>query len=370
MAYQLTNGIRRTAVKAVVYGPEGIGKSTLAASFPAAVFIDVEGGTNQLPVSRMPRPTSWPMLMDEVRAVRDGEVPCSTIVVDTADAAERLCTAQVCSAAGKANVEDFGYGKGYVFVRDEWGRLLDLLSEVAERGTNVVVTGHSWLRKFERPDESGAYDRFEMKLSKYVAPMTKEWADLVLFCDYETIVVEDSKTKKAKAHGGRRVIRTEHTVTWDAKNRFGLPETMPLEFGPELMAIVATDAPADAPKTKPGAVSAAIDEKPVPKPTKSATKAETPSECPPSEAYPARLKPLADLMEASRVTDAELRHVIGQRGDFTEGCKVEDYPADYVDFLVSQWPGVASKVEANRLADEARAIPDSDIPFDTKDKEI
>lgn len=347
MAYELTNGVRKTALKVVVYGPEGIGKSTLAAEMPSPVFVDVEGGTNQLPVSRLPRPTSWSMLMDEVRAVRDGEVPCSTIVIDTADAAERLCTAHVCSANGKGNVEDFGYGKGYVFVRDEWGRLLDLLSEVVERGRNVVITGHSWLRKFERPDESGAYDRYEMKLSKYVAPITKEWCDLLLFCDYDVIVSEDSKTKKAKAHGGRRVIRTEHTVTWDAKNRFGLPETMPLDMASaeEISALMAgTVTPVTVCSSDMVTTRAETESQTAPP-----HRDDSPEDAYEPPTYPARLKPLADLMAAGRVTDAELRHVVGQRGDFTEDCPVENYKQDFVDFLISQWDGVVRKVEINRI---------------------
>ncbi len=85
--YELSCGIREVPLKMLVYGVEGIGKSTLAAEMPSPVWIDAEGGTNQLPVARLPRPTSWAMLLDEVRAVRDGEVPCSTLVVDTADAA-------------------------------------------------------------------------------------------------------------------------------------------------------------------------------------------------------------------------------------------------------------------------------------------
>ena len=42
----ITRGKITKAVKCVIYGPEGIGKSTFAAQFPNPLFIDTEGSTN------------------------------------------------------------------------------------------------------------------------------------------------------------------------------------------------------------------------------------------------------------------------------------------------------------------------------------
>ena len=63
-SYSITTGILNTPVKVVLYGPEGIGKSTFASHFPDPVFIDTEGGTKRLNVARLPQPTSWAMLLD------------------------------------------------------------------------------------------------------------------------------------------------------------------------------------------------------------------------------------------------------------------------------------------------------------------
>ena len=97
--YAITSGTIAAPVKTVLYGPEGIGKSTFAAQFPAPVFIDTEGGTKRLNVARLPAPTSWAMLLDEVAEVSRGNVPCGTLVIDTADWAERLCIDAVCARA-------------------------------------------------------------------------------------------------------------------------------------------------------------------------------------------------------------------------------------------------------------------------------
>lgn len=150
------------------------------------------------------------MLLEEVKYVRDHPELCMTLVIDTADWAEQLASNHICSVNHKQSIEDFGYGKGYTKLYEEFGRLLDLLNEVISKGINVVLTAHAKMRKFEQPDELGAYDRWEMKLSKNVAPIVKEWADTVLFVNYKTFVIKDEKTDSRKAQGGRRVMYTNH----------------------------------------------------------------------------------------------------------------------------------------------------------------
>ena len=191
---EITRGKITCAKKVVVYGPEGIGKSTFASKFPEPVFIDTEGGTKDMDVARLPAPSSWNMLLEEVRYVLDNPQVCKTLVIDTADWAENKCSTSVCDKYQKSGIEDFNYGKGYVFLQEEFGKLLNLLTDVVEqKRINVVLTAHAKMRKFEQPDEMGAYDRWEMKMSKNVAPMVKEWADMVLFANYKPHVVKEKK---------------------------------------------------------------------------------------------------------------------------------------------------------------------------------
>ena len=229
---QITSGRIATAIKVVVYGPEGIGKSTFAAQFPDPVFIDTEGSTVHMDVKRLPRPDLWVELLNEVEYVRQNPGCCKTLVLDTADWAETLCSEYICARDQKTGIEDYGYGKGYRFLFEEFGRLLNALEQVRETGVNIVICCHATMRKFEQPDELGAYDRWSLKLTDTpkasIAGAVKEWADMVIFANYKTIVVNvDGKGAakgKNKVQGGKRVMYTAHHSCWDAKNRFGLPE--------------------------------------------------------------------------------------------------------------------------------------------------
>lgn len=357
---ELIRGPIRGAQKACLFGPEGIGKSTLASKFPDPVFIDTEGSTKQLDVARFPFPTSWAMLLGQVDYVKTNPTICKTVIIDTVDWAEKLCVQALCAKYNKSGIEDFGYGKGYVYLAEEFGRFLNLLNDVIERGIHVVFVAHAQMRKFEQPDEAGAYDRWELKLEKKTAPLVKEWADLLLFCNYKTYVVDVDGTKKAQ--GGKRVMYTSHHPCWDAKNRHGLPDEIPMDwsaiahvFGGSESAPPPTPthevlAPEPAPQPKPES-----EPPPVPDPTRE----EVPPQAAEPEPPPERMddlegagvpKALADLMRANNVTLEEIQKVVAKRGYFPEDTPFRNYPADFVEgVLIAAWPQVLEAIEDARL---------------------
>ena len=231
---KITKGKRARAQKVVIYGTEGIGKSSLASQFPEPLFIDTEGSTDNMDVARLDKPTSWIMLNNQIAFVKANPTVCKTLVIDTIDWAESLCVDNLCAMHGKKGIEDFGYGNGYVYAKEEMGRFLNKLQDLIEIGINVVLTAHAQIRKFELPDEMGSYDKYELKLGKktssQTAPLVKEWADLLLFCNYKTYLISQEKSTKKKAQGNQRVMYTEHNPAWDAKNRHGLPSELPLDY--------------------------------------------------------------------------------------------------------------------------------------------
>lgn len=397
---QISRGIIPKAKKVVIYGPEGIGKSTIASKFPDPVFIDTEGSTAHMDVARLPAPSSWQILKDAVTYVRQNPSCCKTLVIDTADWAEKLCIDAICAKKQISGIEDIGYGKGYVYVKEEFGKLLNLLTDVTEAGVNVVITAHAMMRKFEQPDELGAYDRWELKLSKQCAPLVKEWADMVLFCNYKTIVVnvdnQGAAKGRNKVQGGRRVMYTTHHSCWDAKNRFSLQDELPMEYEaiahlfqkevqpapaktaskpqkntsatktaippeevfheptPEEAAEISFD---EAPAVEKGvAVQQEInltspppDERPSSDMKRSEAKAAEKAKSMVSRymSDPARVpKSLKDLMEKDDVTEMELQDAVYSKGYYPQNTKIQDMDPSFVEgWAVGYWPKVLELIK-------------------------
>lgn len=233
--YEITSGIDSSVgEKIVIYGVEGVGKTTLAAYLPDPIFIDMEGGTSKYAnIKRLPVPKDWEDLKNMVTWF-SMEKPGKTLVIDTFDWAEAMEIKFLCEQRNWKTLESAGYGNGYAASADEIRKFLDQLTEeLIRKGINVCLLCHAQIRKFEQPDEQGAYDRYELKLGKktssQTSPVVREWADCLLFCNYKTYVETYDDGKKAKATGGQeRIIYTTHNAVWEAKNRYGLPDEMPM----------------------------------------------------------------------------------------------------------------------------------------------
>lgn len=346
---QIIYGMLLCAIKLILYGPEGIGKSTFASMFPKPLFIDTEGSTNYMDVARTPKPTSWPMLLELIKEVINDPTLCRTLVIDTIDWAELLCTRYICDKYQKQSIEEFGYGKGYTYLAEEFGRLLNLLSEAVERDINVVLIAHAKMRKFEQPDEMGAYDRWEMKLSTKTAPLAKEWADILLFANYKTYAVK-TDTGKVKGQGGERRMYTTHHPCWDAKNRFGLAPELPFQYS-EIAGIVEASCPEKQPISEPAPQSEPATVNPPPDPPQTVgdasapASAETAEPAPPAPAddfvpdIPDGIpQALADLMRANHVTATDIQTAVSAKGYFPLGMEITDYPREFIDgCLIGAW---------------------------------
>ena len=334
---QITRGATIHPQKVTIYGPEGVGKTTLAAQFPDPLFIDTEGGTEGYDVARTQAPQSWTALKDLVRAVA-AERPCGTLVLDTADWAERLLCAELCAKNKWASMEALNYGKCWQYALEEFGRLLDLLTDVRDAGMNVVVTAHAMVSKFDQPDEAASYDRWTMKMYRKDAALLKEWADALLFVNYKTVVemVGEGFNAKGKARGAKRTIFTTHHAAWDAKNRWGLPAEVPLGYEAIAPHVPSPTAPAPAPQAAPAG--------------------DAPASIPGTEGLPAFWAPAVQLMERDGVTPDEVRGFAVLQGHFTPDTPLANYPADYVaGLIVPQWEQVRAKVMEYRAAE--------DVPF-------
>lgn len=235
---RVTRGRITAPVRVVLYGPEGVGKSTWAAQAPAALFVGAEDGTAQLDVARV-EPRDWRETLAIVEELRGDASGFQSIVIDTIDWLEPHCWAEVVraeaarprrSGSAPATIEDFGYGRGYAVATDAWRTLLGALDALRrEQRMHVILLAHAHVRRHQSPTFDD-FDRWELKLHKGAAALVKEWSDVVLFASHEEYVTKSETGRVRGVSTGARVVHTTHSAAYDAKSRYPLPETMPLEW--------------------------------------------------------------------------------------------------------------------------------------------
>ncbi len=235
-------------MRVLLYGIEGVGKSTFAAGAPSPIFLGAEDGTSELDVQRFPQPQHWTDVMEAVAELTTAEHAYKTLVIDTIDWLEPLCWAEVCRtcplpgkrAGVKArSIEDYGFGAGYTEATGVWRQLIAALERLrAERQMDIVLLGHSWIRPFKNPTGSD-YDRWETRLHKTAAGIWREWCDAVLFAAHDVSTYEDDRKRTKGISKGARILYTRHDAAWDAKNRYDLPASLPLDYGAFAEAVAA-----------------------------------------------------------------------------------------------------------------------------------
>ena len=237
---QIKSGRTSSPPRIMVYGTEGIGKSTLAARAPQPVFVQTEDGLGEIDCHKFPLAGTFDDVIAALTELHAEEHDFQSIVVDSLDWLERLIWDAVCETYGAKSIEkvDGGYGKGYIYALSPWRQFLDRLSALhKDRCMAVILIAHAKIEKFEDP-ESSPYDRYSPRLHKHAGALLTEWCDAVLFATRKLRTqTEDTGfgRKRTIAHavgkdGGERVLRTVGGPSCVAKNRYDLEPELPLEW--------------------------------------------------------------------------------------------------------------------------------------------
>lgn len=229
----ITRGKESCPPRIFLYGQEGVGKSTFGASAPNPIFIQTEDGLSEIEASKFPLAESYEEALRYLEAIRDGEHEFQTLVIDSLDWLERLIWDRVCADYGVKSIEkaDGGYGKGYTYALGYWREVVKILNQIrATRKMAIILIAHAKVERFEDP-EFPSYDRYQPRLHKAANALISEWADAVLFATRRMRV--DSTTGRAApvgADGGERIIRTNGSPAFNAKNRYSLPTEITLSW--------------------------------------------------------------------------------------------------------------------------------------------
>jgi hypothetical protein len=219
------------APRIFLYGVEGIGKTTFASQAPKPIFICTEDGLGSLQVDHFPLATKASEVLDAIGSLVTEPHDFGTVVLDSVDWLDNLIWAEV---EATHDAKDLAYGKGAMIVADKWRQVLAGLNTLRnDKGMVVILIAHTQIKRFDSP-EVEPFDRYQPKLQERSNAILREWADAVLFANYKTLIKKDdvgfNKTSNRGISTGERLLYTSERPAYMAKNRYSLPDSIPMSW--------------------------------------------------------------------------------------------------------------------------------------------
>lgn len=228
----------------LIYGVDGVGKTSLAAEFPDAIYLPTSGERTPqgielaTPEDDEGNPKyieSWEDLQSIVGELITEEHEFKTVIFDSLDGLEPIINAATCLRIGADSIgsNDKGspaaFGQGDVQGDVEWGEFMDACAELTRRGIAVVLLAHPEIKRFDSP-VTDPYDRYQVKLRKRAAALVRERSDIVAFLNYRvSLKTKEVGIKKEVTHaegGKERQIHLTEGAGFVAKNRYSMPDAI------------------------------------------------------------------------------------------------------------------------------------------------
>jgi hypothetical protein len=199
----------------LLYGPQGVGKTTWASKAPDPLFLDIERGSDDLDVARTPQIDSWEGLGSTLKRLLDDGGEWKTLVLDSVDWAEKLLHQKLCREAGVQEHElvkiQGGYGSGYTMAAARISSMLKMFDAIQKKhGWIIVLLGHTKSQRIDDPQRA-SYTQWQLNLHEKAAAPVREWVDEMFFAQTDVSIMEvDSRGKDGgwqSCCGGKKPLR-------------------------------------------------------------------------------------------------------------------------------------------------------------------
>lgn len=363
-------------IRTVIWGQPGVGKTTLAATFPNPWFIDIEKSTAWMPELRKrqypTRPKTWADIIAQIREFKRAPMG-DTLVIDSIDWLE----AKYIAAHGPLGGQN-DYGKSYNELDKNFRDLLDELTEISEMGIHIVLTAHFDVKDQNDPDQMAAYSKYVLKMQKKTCSAVLEWADQVLFIRFRDVVIgADKNGKKGKATGGTiRDIKTVRAASYDAKNRFDLPEELEFKADKQLpeplRTLIWNGFDAYLALKNGGAAPVQQISQPMPQPDPAPQPKVQINPDPQPSIRPQSFEPadpqinpaLKALMDRDHIEAAQIEAIVAAKRFLPGIQSIYDYPEKFVvEMLIGGWEQMKVAIQAQANTGDDLTIDDDELPF-------
>lgn len=236
-----------------LYAINGFGKTSLWAHAPSPIFIQTQGETGletlisagQLPPTpHFPEIGTWAELTAALRTLQTEEHAYKTLVIDTANGAERMLHEYVCQRDynGDWDSKEYGFlawgGKGFETSLADWRLFLSALDKLRiERGMTIALLVHTKVNAFKNPSGADFY-KYTPDMHEKTWGLTRGWLDNTLFGNFEVTVMSGAKETRSDRKGkaaessARILYTSSDNPVFDAKNRLGLPAEIEMGDSP------------------------------------------------------------------------------------------------------------------------------------------
>ena len=226
--------------RVLLYGTQGIGKSSWASMAPKPIFIPTEDGLADIDAAKFPLIREYEQMILALSDLYTEKHDFKTVVIDSIDWLEQIIWRRLCDQHDESSIEGvtkgskFAFGRGYTLALTFWRGIVEGLDALRnDKGMQVILISHAKIEQYRSPDTE-TYDRYMPRVHKSVSALLCEWADEVLFAAWDVLVktIKEgfNQERKQGVGTGERILHTVERPSAQAKNRLNLPAEMPLDY--------------------------------------------------------------------------------------------------------------------------------------------